>query len=57
LVRLSQDAVLRRRVGARLRQRQQGMFSLPRHVDRLEELYRQVVDNRRRTGPALDASG
>jgi glycosyltransferase involved in cell wall biosynthesis len=57
LVRLGQDAVLRRRVGARLRQRQQDMFSLPRHVDRLEELYRQVVDDRRGTGPALDASG
>jgi glycosyltransferase involved in cell wall biosynthesis len=57
LVRLGQDAVLRRHVGARLRQRQQDMFSLPRHVDRLEELYRQVVDDRRGHGPALDASG
>jgi glycosyltransferase involved in cell wall biosynthesis len=57
LVRLGRDAALRRRVGARLRQRQEDMFSLPRHVDRLEELYRQVVGDRRGTGPALDASG
>jgi glycosyltransferase involved in cell wall biosynthesis len=43
LVRLAEDAALRRRVGARLRHRQQRMFSLPRHVDRLEQLYHQVV--------------
>jgi glycosyltransferase involved in cell wall biosynthesis len=42
LVTLSDDRPLRARVGARLRERQQRMFSLARHVDRLEALYRQV---------------
>jgi glycosyltransferase involved in cell wall biosynthesis len=43
LVRLAQDASLRRTTGAALRRRQQRLFSLPRHVDRLEEVYRQVI--------------
>ncbi len=43
LVRLGQDDALRHRIGTRLRQRQQRMFSLTRHVDRLEELYGQVI--------------
>jgi hypothetical protein len=44
---VADDAGLRRRVGARLRRRQQSSFSLPRHVDRLELLYRQVIDQAR----------
>jgi glycosyltransferase involved in cell wall biosynthesis len=44
MVALSQDRDLCRRVGAALRRRQQGMYSLPHHVDRLETLYRQLVD-------------
>jgi glycosyltransferase involved in cell wall biosynthesis len=43
LVRLSRDASLRRSTGAALRHRQQRLFSLPRHVDRLEEVYRLVI--------------
>jgi glycosyltransferase involved in cell wall biosynthesis len=43
LVALSDDLDLRRRVGGRLRDRQQGSFSLPRHVERLEDIYRQVI--------------
>jgi glycosyltransferase involved in cell wall biosynthesis len=47
LVRLAHDPSLRRRAGAALRQRQQAQFSLPRHVDRLEEVYRWVGAGRR----------
>ena len=43
LVALSDDIDLRRRVGGRLRDRQQRSFSLPRHVETLEGLYRQVI--------------
>jgi glycosyltransferase involved in cell wall biosynthesis len=43
LVALSDDGDLRRRVGGRLRERQQARFSLPRHVETLEGLYRQVI--------------
>ena len=32
------------RMGADLRRRQQERFSLSTHTDRLEELYRQVID-------------
>ena len=42
LVTLGDDRALRARVGARLRERQQRLFSLAQHVDRLEALYRQV---------------
>jgi glycosyltransferase involved in cell wall biosynthesis len=47
LASVADDADLRRRVGVRLRRRQQSSFSLPRHVDRLELLYRQVIDQAR----------
>lgn len=40
---LAADPDLRRRVGAALRARQQERFSLARHLDRLEELYRSVA--------------
>ncbi len=40
---LAGDPDLRRRVGATLRARQQERFSLARHLDRLEELYRSVA--------------
>ncbi len=40
---LAGDRALRRRVGATLRARQQERFSLTRHLDRLEELYRSVA--------------
>jgi glycosyltransferase involved in cell wall biosynthesis len=43
LAALSEDVELRRRVGGRLRERQQRRFSLPRHVETLEGLYREVV--------------
>jgi glycosyltransferase involved in cell wall biosynthesis len=43
LVQVSLDDDLRHRIGTRLRHRQQRMFSLARHVDRLEELYGQVI--------------
>ncbi len=43
LVALSEDVALRRRVGDRLRGRQQELFSLERHLDRLELLYRDVI--------------
>jgi glycosyltransferase involved in cell wall biosynthesis len=43
LVALSDDLELRRRMGGRLRERQQARFSLPRHVEALEGLYRQVI--------------
>jgi glycosyltransferase involved in cell wall biosynthesis len=44
LVSLSRDVARRRAVGSRLRRRQQELFSLTRHVDELESLYRLVVD-------------
>jgi glycosyltransferase involved in cell wall biosynthesis len=44
LVTLSRDRSLRVRMGADLRHRQQEEFSLATHTDRLEDLYRQVVD-------------
>jgi glycosyltransferase involved in cell wall biosynthesis len=47
LVTLSDDHALRARMGADLRRRQQQMFSLPGHVDRLEALYRQVIGEHR----------
>jgi glycosyltransferase involved in cell wall biosynthesis len=43
LRRLADDPVLRLSVGATLRRRQQRAFSLPRHIDRLEALYRAVL--------------
>jgi glycosyltransferase involved in cell wall biosynthesis len=45
LRRLSRDRSLRLRVGTGLRERQQRMFSVARHVERLEVLYRQVIDD------------
>jgi glycosyltransferase involved in cell wall biosynthesis len=47
LVTLSDDHALRARMGADLRRRQQQMFSLPGHVDRLVALYRQVIGEHR----------
>lgn len=44
LRRLCCDRSLRLRVGVGLRERQQRMFSVGRHVERLEVLYRQVID-------------
>ena len=44
LVRLAEDPPLRRAVGEALRRRQQDRFTLTRHVDRLEALYREVAD-------------
>jgi glycosyltransferase involved in cell wall biosynthesis len=44
LVTLSRDRALRQAMGSRLRRRQQELFSLERHVDELESLYRTVVD-------------
>ena len=43
LVRLSEDPVLRRQLGDRLRQRQQRMFSIRQHLEGLEALYGQVM--------------
>jgi glycosyltransferase involved in cell wall biosynthesis len=43
LVALSDDVDLRRRVGGRLRDRQQARFSLPGHVEALEGIYREVI--------------
>lgn len=43
LVTLADDPARRRAMGARLRRRQQERFSLDRHVDQLEALYRRVV--------------
>jgi glycosyltransferase involved in cell wall biosynthesis len=43
LVRLQEDPSFRRSVGSALRRRQRDLFSLPRHVDRLEAVYRQVI--------------
>ena len=40
---LGEDAGLRHAMGDALRRRQQSRFSLSRHVDRLEQLYREVV--------------
>ena len=44
LVTLSDDVALRRQVGARLRKRQQKMFSLSHHTEQLELIYREVID-------------
>lgn len=44
LRRLGGDLALRRATGEALRRRQQKQFSLSGHVDRLERLYRDVVD-------------
>ncbi len=43
LRRLAEDPTLRRAVGSALRRRQQGRFSLSRHVDQLEGLYLEVA--------------
>ena len=48
LVRLAEDPDLRRQVGADLRDRQRRMFSLQQHLDGLERLYREVIEERRR---------
>lgn len=45
LRRLCCDRSLRLRVGVALREKQQRMFSVARHVERLEALYRQVIDD------------
>ncbi len=42
----------RLRTGRALRRRQQELYSLTRHVDRLEALYREVVADARRRAPA-----
>jgi glycosyltransferase involved in cell wall biosynthesis/GT2 family glycosyltransferase len=53
---LAADPALRRQVGAALRVRQQERFSLDRHLDRLEELYRSVAaEPRRAAAPAPTA--
>jgi glycosyltransferase involved in cell wall biosynthesis len=43
LATLADDVELRRAMGSRLRRRQQELFSLARHVDELEALYRLVL--------------
>ena len=43
---LADDPARRRSVGAALRRRQQEQFALPRHLDRLEALYRDVLAGR-----------
>ena len=48
LVTLGNDLALRRQVGARLRDRQQQLFALPHHLDRLEGLYREVLGDSKR---------
>ena len=48
LVRLAADRDLRRRVGERLRERQRRMFSLRQHLDGLERLYGEVIEERGR---------
>ncbi len=52
LRRLGGDPTLRRTVGEALRRRQQDRYSLSRHVDNLEQLYREVVE-----GKAVQAGG
>lgn len=47
---LAEDAATRSRMGDRLRRRQQRLFSLARHLDRLEEIYGQVVADARGRG-------
>lgn len=42
--RLAENSNLRRALGAELRSRQQSMFSLDRHVERLVQVYRAVID-------------
>ncbi len=46
LVQLAADRDLRRRVGGRLRERQRRMFSLGQHLDGLEQLYGEVIEER-----------
>jgi glycosyltransferase involved in cell wall biosynthesis len=43
LRRLGDDDLLRREVGSRLQRRQRRLFSLERHVERLEQLYRWIL--------------
>ncbi len=47
LVQLAAHPDLRRRVGGSLRDRQRRMFSLEHHLDGLEHLYRDVIEERR----------
>ncbi len=56
LRRVADDPALRHSVGRTLRRRQQRAFSLPRHVDRLEELYRAVLDGARVPGGHFDVA-
>jgi glycosyltransferase involved in cell wall biosynthesis len=49
LVRLAEDPDLRRQLGGRLRRRQQEMFSIRHHLDGLERLYAEVVDESARS--------
>jgi glycosyltransferase involved in cell wall biosynthesis len=48
LVQLAADRDLRRRVGERLRERQRRMFSLGQHLEGLERLYGEVIEEHRR---------
>jgi glycosyltransferase involved in cell wall biosynthesis len=48
LVSLAQDPARRQKVGGALRDRQQRMFSLEQHLDGLELIYRQVLEERGR---------
>jgi glycosyltransferase involved in cell wall biosynthesis len=48
LVGLAHDPVRRRQVGGALRDRQQRLFSLEQHLDGLELIYREVVEERGR---------
>ncbi len=57
LRRLGADAALRQSMGTALRLRQQRHFSLSGHVDRLEVLYRAVVDASRTPGGRFDPAG
>ncbi len=50
LVELADSPERRLRTGAALRRRQQELYSLTRHVDRLEEVYREVVADARGRG-------
>jgi glycosyltransferase involved in cell wall biosynthesis len=51
LGRLAADPGLRRSVGHALRRRQQERYTLSLHVDRLERLYRRIVEESRRSHP------
>jgi glycosyltransferase involved in cell wall biosynthesis len=58
LRRLADDHELRTRVGQRLRERQQRLFSLERHVARLEQLYLAVAGRQyRRVGSGSSSGG